>query len=331
MKFPALIFFVLFTSFAFGQTDETIRVDTSLVRLNIGVVDRQGKPVRNLSRENFAIYEDGAPQKILNFQPTEAPFSLVLLMDVSGSTKAIRQLMVQSASRFVDSLSPEDRVAVVSFNEKNRVLRDFTTNRKDIYYAISLVGSQKEGGQTRLYDALRFSLEKLKNENKRRTAIVVLTDGVDTVLEADDRRTFKPEQAATDALGGIKPEQNPQISAMLDFADKNGVTIFPLALPSGDPKRIADPTPFQVAKYTAARERLQYVANRTGGNFNVINRLEDMTLLYAAVAAQLRTIYSIEYQSSNGDKKSGKWRTISINVNSPEVFAARTRPGYYAR
>ena len=315
-----------------AQQDEVLTVDTSFVRLNVGVVDAQGRPITNLNQQNFTVYEDDVKQKIARFEPVMTPFSLVLLLDVSGSTKSIRQLISQSAARFIDALPPETRISVVTFNEKTDVLTEFTTDRKKVYYAVTLVESQKKGGDTMLYKALNFSLDKLKKEGQRRKAIVVLTDGIDTELEADDRRTVTAAKALTaeTAVAAVQPEQNSKLVQILDSADKQGVTVYPLALPTGDPARIPDPLPFQVAKYTAARGRLQILANRTGGTMNAINRLEDMGKLYASVAAELGTLYSVEYQSSNEPKRSGKWRTIRIEVNSPDLIA-KTRPGYYAK
>ncbi len=332
------VIFVLALVLLFGslaqaqQPDEVVTVDTSFVRLNVGVVNAQGHPITSLNQQNFTVYEDDVKQKIARFETVAAPFSLVLLLDVSGSTKSIRQLISQSAARFIDALPPETRIAVVTFNEKTDVLTEFTTDRKKVFYAITLVESQKKGGDTMLYKALDFSLDKLKKEGQRRKAVVVLTDGIDTELEADDRRTVSAAKAVTaeTAVAAVQPEQNSKLIQILDNADKQGVTVYPLALPTGDPARIADPLPFQVAKYTAARERLQILANRTGGTMNAINRLEDLGKLYASVAAELGTLYSVEYQSSNEPKRSGKWRTIRIEVNSPELIA-KTRPGYYAK
>src|SRR5258708_1889232 len=95
------------------QPDEVITTDTSLVQLNVGVVDKQGKSVTSLSRNDFAIYEDGVRRPILSFEPTEAPFSLVLMLDMSGSTVNFRQQIASAALRFLDALAPEDRVSVV--------------------------------------------------------------------------------------------------------------------------------------------------------------------------------------------------------------------------
>src|SRR2546425_1742356 len=90
-----------------AQQEDVITTETSLVQLNVGVVDRQGHAVTTLSRNDFAVYEDGVLRPIENFDPTEAPFSLVLLLDMSGSTINFRQQIQQAAIRFLDALSPD--------------------------------------------------------------------------------------------------------------------------------------------------------------------------------------------------------------------------------
>jgi Ca-activated chloride channel homolog len=317
-------------SFVAKAQDEPIRVDATLVRLNIGVVDARGNAVTTLNKENFSVYEDDVKQDILRFETTSAPFSVVMLLDVSGSTKSFRQLMSQAANRFVDVLSPNDRVAVITFNEKTEVLTDFTTNQKDIRYAVRLVGENGKGGSTMLYKALNQALQKLSKETSRRKAVVVLTDGIDTELEAADRRVAGNSPSAEEAVKLLSAKQNPQLRDVLDVADRQGVTVYPLALPSGDPAKLADPLPFQVARYAAARERLNLLANRTGGRLNAINRLDEMSRLYAAVAADLRTLYSVEYESSSERPRDGKWRAIRLETDRPELVV-RTRPGYFAR
>lgn len=324
------LFLLLGFAFAASAQDDVVKVETTLVRLNVGVVDTKGNVITNLNKDSFAVYEDNVKQNITRFEPVSAPFSIVMLLDVSGSTKSFRQQMAQAANRFTDALSPQDRVSVMTFNEKPELLTDFTTNQKDIKYAVSLVGTSGKAGKTMLYKALDEALKKLRKETSRRKAIVVLTDGIDTELESEDRKIAGNSQNAEEAANLIKPEQNLILSQILDTADRQGVTIYPLALPSGDPARLPDPMPFQVARYKAARERLQILANRTGGQLNAINRLDEMSRLYAVVAADLRTLYSIEYEPATTRPRDGKWRVIKLEVNRPELIV-RTRPGYYAR
>jgi VWFA-related protein len=307
--------------------DDVVRTDVSLVQLNVGVVDSRGRAVTSLSRNDFAVYEDGVKQSIAQFEPTNAPFSVVLLLDMSGSTITFREQLKLATTRFLDALAPEDRVAVVQFNAKVKKISNFGSDRKDTVYAINIA---EGAGETHLYDALMFSLKELEKEGKRRKAIVVLTDGLDTQMRSVDRAAVAKAQTDEEALKAIRPEASGPLTAVLNSADRQGVTIFPLALPSGDPKRLPIPGPDITGIYAAARTRLQSIANRTGGRLTEINRLDQMARLYAEVAADLRTLYTVAYQASGGRPRDGKWREIKVEVAYPELIA-RTRPGYFAR
>lgn len=329
MRFPKAILLVLILILSFlgvsAQDDDIIKVDSSVVRLNVGVVDGKGRPITRLNKENFTVYEDGVKQNILQFEPTVAPFSVVMLLDMSGSTLGFRETIRQSASRFIDALAPEDRVAVVEFYDKVNLRNDFTTDRRVIANSISVANGR---GKTQLYKAIDFAVEKLAKEGKRRKAIIVLTDGVDSTVRDEDREILEKTKS-TDIAAVIKPEKSDALSRLLNKSDAQGITIYPLALPTGDPFKLADPTPAQIAMFSAARSRLQILAERTGGTLNTINRLEEMGKLYAAVAADLRALYTVEYQSTN-DKRDGKWREIRVDVNNPELIS-RTRQGYFAK
>jgi len=325
-KWPfVLILICICTLLASGQEDDPLKIDTSLVRLNVGVVDQRGRSVTDLDRSNFKIFEDGVKQEITRFEPSTAPFSVVMMLDMSGSTLPMRQVMKQSAFRFLDALSPEDRVAVVEFYDKINLRNDFTTDRRVIANSINVSNGR---GKTQFYRALDFALDKLAREGNRRKAVIVLSDGVDTALQDIDRqRLANLDDAAVPTA--IKPEDSDILKRLLNKADLLGATIYPLALPTGDPAKLADPTPRQIAMYKAARARLQAVADRTGGTLHAINHLEDMGGVYAVVAAEIRTLYTIEYQTQN-EKKDGKWREVSIRVDNPNLIS-RTRPGYFAR
>ncbi|MCA1591030.1 MAG: VWA domain-containing protein [Acidobacteria bacterium] len=255
----------------------------------------------------------------------EAPFSVVLILDMSGSTIGFRQVIKQSAARFLDAIAPNDRVAVIEFYDKINVRNDFTTDRGIVMHSIQVSNGL---GKSPLYKAIDLALDKLAKENSRRKAIVVLTDGVDTAIQDKDRKTLE-SLPDTQVVSALKPEANDTLIKLLGRSDAQGVTIYPLALPTGNPLKLADPTPKQIAMFTAARQRLQIVADRTGGTLNTINRLEEMGRIYAQVAADMRTLYTIEYQPANA-KRDGKWRSIRIGVNDPDLIP-RTRQGYFAK
>lgn len=327
LKRSLILFLLIFTAGvgARGQVDDPIKVDSAIVRVNVGVVDPRGRPIMNLGKGDFKVFEDGVEQEVVRFENTSAPFSVVMLLDMSGSTKSFRQNIKLSAARFLDALEPDDRVAVVEFYSKINLLKDFTTNRAAANHAISVANGE---GDTDLYKALLFALNRLAKENSRRKAIVVLTDGVDTEMRNEDRKLLANLQP--DAMANaIRPEASASLNRLLSRSDLEGVTIYPLALPTGNPARLVDPTPLQLALYSAARTRLRLIAERTGGTLNEIERLEQMGTLYAAVAADLRTLYTIEYQPTNL-KRDGKWRSIKVAVSIPDLIS-RSRTGYYPR
>jgi VWFA-related protein len=313
-----------------AQQDDVLRTETALVQLNVGVVDKQGHSITNLSANDFTIYEDGVKRPIVHFEPTEAPFSLVMLLDTSGSTVTFRQQIEGAALRFLDALSPEDRVAVIDFNGKGVKLQlPFSTDRHRIAYTIGIT-LQTGRGETPLYEALRYSVKELAHEApRRRKAIVVLTDGLDTGARNSDRSILNKAPAG-DVDSAIKAETNSQLVSVLNEADREGVTIFPLALPSGDPKHLPLPDPAITAMYNAARTRLQLLADRTGGRLHEIHRLDDLAGLYARVAADLRTLYTVVYQPPNPSLHDGKWREIRVELSHGDLVAS-TKPGYFAR
>ena len=309
------------------EVEDTITTTTSLVQLNVGVVDRQGRAITSLSQNDFVIYEDGVKQTIQRFEPADSPFSLVLLLDMSGSTINFRQQLKLASIRFLDALGPQDRVAVIQFNEKVKSLTDFTLDRQKTAYAIDTLA--QGSGETNFYGALRYALKELEREGKRRKAVVVLTDGLDSQLRKVDRQTVASAQTDAEALATIKPDASSELNSVLASADRQGVSIYPLALPSGDPKRLPLPTPSIVGIYASARARMQSLADRTGGRLHEINRLEKMAELYREVAANLRTLYTVAYQPS-GDRERGKWHEIRIEVPNSGLIA-RTKSGYFAR
>ena len=326
------VLFVAFLSVFVGspiraqEVDDVIRTESSLVQLNIGVVDKQGRPITSLTQKDFVVYEDGVKQAIQHFEPVDAPFSLVLMLDMSGSTINFRQQLKLASQRFLDALAPEDRVAVIQFNKEVKSLTGFTVDRLKTAYAIEIATG---AGETYLYEALKYALKELEKEGKRRKAIVVLTDGLDTHLRNSDRASLSKAQTDAEALATIDPHSSADLRNVLAAADRQGVTIYPLALPSGDPKRLPIQTPNIVGIYAAARARMQSLADRTGGRLNEINKLQYMAQLYREVAANLRTLYTVAYQPQ-GERARGKWHEIKVEVTYSDL-TARTKPGYFAR
>ena len=160
---------------------------------------------------------------------------------------------------------------MIAFNEKVETLTDFTSDRKKIAYAIDLAEGK---GTTEFYKALSYALEQLAKEQKRRKAIIVLSDGLDTQMRNLDRAAAAKATTDQEAIASVKPTASAPLNGVLNAADRQGVTIYPLALPSGDPKRLPERDPRITAIYASARARMQTLADRTGGRLNEIRRLK---------------------------------------------------------
>src|SRR5688572_1649015 len=196
LLFFTFLVLVAATAATAQEVDDVVRTETSLVQLNVGVVDKQGRPITSLTRNDFVIYEDGVRQAIQHFAPVDAPFSLVLMLDMSGSTVNFRQQLKLASQRFLDALAPDDRVAVIQFNKEVKPLTGFTVDRMKTAYAIEIATG---AGETYFYEALKYALKELDKEGKRRKAIVVLTDGLDTHHRNSDRRRLSKAQTEAEA------------------------------------------------------------------------------------------------------------------------------------
>ncbi|HEY0080747.1 MAG TPA: VWA domain-containing protein [Pyrinomonadaceae bacterium] len=157
------------------DASEVVKVETDLVAVPVVASDRNDRYVPDMRREEFELYEDGAKQEIVFFATTSAPFHVVLMLDTSASTQEKLGQIQQAAISFVEQLQPEDRIKVVSFDDKVRSLSDFTNDRATLGAAIRRTFP---GRGTKLYDAMQLALRSLVRVEGRK-AVVIFTDGVD--------------------------------------------------------------------------------------------------------------------------------------------------------
>ena len=157
---------------------DIVRVNTTLVSIPVSVMDRDGKYIPNLRKEDFRIWEDGVEQQVAYFASTEKPFTVALLIDTSGSTQNKLGEIQDAAIAFVNQLRADDRVMIVSFNDKIRVLTPQPTNDRALLR--NAIQQTEAGNGTRLYDAVDQVINQYLNHIEGRKAIVLFTDGVDT-------------------------------------------------------------------------------------------------------------------------------------------------------
>src|SRR2546425_2276008 len=167
-----------------SDATETIRIDTDLVNLNVSVFNLRASQTNGLlQQKDFAVFDNGALQEISFFASNEAPFDLVLLLDLSGSTANKIGLIRKSSKRFVDAARPGDRIAILTFAAELRVVSRLSSDHEALKKTIDNI--EQPGGGTNFWDALRFVLEHILGQSRaenRRSAVVVMTDGIDNAL-----------------------------------------------------------------------------------------------------------------------------------------------------
>lgn len=288
---------------------------SSLARVQARVTDRTGRAVTGLTAKDFTVTEGGVERAVHDVTPTTAPFNLVLLLDVSGSVEERIDFIRKAALAFLSTAGPQDRISIVSFRDDVQLVSEFTSDRGVLTERIKDI---QAGGATALYDALGYSLvHVLRPLRGQRTGVVVLSDG-------DDNRSFLSFGTITDAVY------------------ETGAIIYPLYIPSGlIPSSSApaatstlDPTRTRFLELTSrADEEGRRLAEVSGGTYYPITRLEQLQRAYDDVAAQLRTAYTVTYETGSGARPDSRVRVkvsregASVTLSpAVGVSAAATTP-----
>ena len=292
---------------------DTIRIETRLVNLNIKAIDRAGQPLTSLKLSDFEVYEDGVKQNVEHFRPVNAPVNVVLLLDLSGSTKKRRRSMADAAKQFIDALPAQDKISVVAFTRRYKALTGFTSDKAALKEAAEQI-NRIEGG-TAFYDSMWKALDDLDKVPDARKAIVVLTDGEDESLVGDE-------------------ETSHTFDDLLGRAAEEDVTIYPIYFKATDQMRkvgvvFGSGSLLGDDKARTARKQLESLAEQTGGELVNAQREEDLQDAYGRVATELHTIYSLGYLPDSM-KHDGSFRKITVKV-AREGALARTRKGYFDR
>ncbi|MBK6721857.1 MAG: VWA domain-containing protein [Acidobacteria bacterium] len=285
-----LFLFVGSTTTLTQTEDETISVDASIVVVNASVLDASGKPMSGLGQKLFRIFEDGVEQKLELFSSDETPFAAVILLDTSGSMERRVSLARSAAIQFLDGLRADDFVAIYNFDSKVKLVQDFSNSRdiRDQVYDL------KADGMTVMNDAVFKAAELLSKREEKRKAIVVLSDGADTMSGKSSEKALQAAIAA-------------------------GCTIYTV-----DMSAIND--------NSVGRRQNQGVlknfADKTGGKFIATPGGHAMREAFRSIVGEIGVQYTLAYSPTN-TKRDGKWRAIEVRVGRPNL-TIRTRKGYKA-
>ena len=322
------------TSDEVGEGD-VVRIDTNLVTVPVSVLDRQGRFISDLRREQFTVFENGVEQKIAYFEPTEKPFTVALLLDTSGSTFFHLWEIKEAAISFAKQLRPQDRVLVVTFDNLVMLLTEATNDSRVVTEVVQR--NAITGFATRLYDALDLVIKQRLNKIDGRKAIVLFTDGVDTASYQATYKSTLHEIEELDALiypvyydttdfGEAQTRTNTTI--VTTTLRRGSIPIFSTSgeiygtPPASGPGTSPD-------EYKSAGRYLHQLADKTGGQLYQANDRTQLSEAFSKIAEQLRHQYSLGYYPQT-TPQGGERREIRVHVSQPDV-AVRARDSYVQR
>ncbi|MCA1567404.1 MAG: VWA domain-containing protein [Acidobacteria bacterium] len=289
--------------------DDVIKVETDLVTLNASVVERStGRVITGLKQEDFKIEEDGVEQKIVHFESINAPFDLLLLIDLSGSTAKVTDIIRAATARFVSVTRPQDRIAIIAFSGATTLVSPFTSNKSALAAAINSM--QSPNGDTKLYDAINYALDYIDKESvsTRRKAIIVMSDGLDSNL---------PNVTGS---GSTLPYK-----AIYNRAQEFDGMIY--AVWTNTEYEAHSPLDIQPETFDLAYNQLYDLSEAGSGLFYEVEKLEDLAGIYEKVISDLGTVYSLSFNPTNKGRD-GRLRRIRLHFPNKPGAVARTKQSY---
>jgi Ca-activated chloride channel homolog len=289
-----------------------IGVAVNQVFLSVNARSVGGGFVRDLDQDDFLVFEEGRLQRIENFYTGQVPVKAVLLVDVSGSSQITLTDIRRAAWEFVQRLDPEDEIAVVTFNHQTRLLLDFSKDRSKVRLALD---SMYARGYTVLNDALYVIFDDLLRELRGKTAVIMLTDGIDTA-------SMVSWEAASELA--LRTDTMVYVVSQSDEyrAQAIGIRQQLRSMSRIIPKQLQD-------DYIAERKQaMARLANLSGGRLLNSTDFHSLTDVYQQIADEIKNQYYLSYIPTD-QTRDGSWRSIDVKLSRGGVVAS-TRPGYYA-
>lgn len=292
------------------EVDEgsVVRVSTSLISVPAVVMDRNGRYIANLRKEDFKIYEDGVEQNLAYFASVEKPFTVALMLDVSGSTQFQLSQIRDAANTFVSRLRYNDRLMAVTFDGKISVLTE-PASVGDIRRTKLHIPAVTDG--TVLYDAVDFVLKRMAGIPGRK-AIVLMTDGVDQNSIASFKGTVRDIAEQDVLIYTVQYNTLPQLPERLSQIKNEKAR-----------RKIQERL---LKGYALSEPYLRALAEKTGGRFYRAEDLRDIGPAFEAITAELGVQYSLGYYPKE-NSSAGTERMIKVRVRYPNMVV-RARDSY---
>jgi VWFA-related protein len=290
----------------------TFSSEVKVVSLLATVRDRSGAIVKNLTKDDFRLEEDGQPQTIQYFsRESDLPLTITLLVDTSRSMQTVFEPERAASNKFLEQVLREDRdlAAVVHFDVKVGVLQGFTSSREKLAAALAKLKIPPRPA-TLLYDGIKEASENLMRKQTGRKAFILLSDGMDVRSKTSIGTAIEYAQRADTMIDAILFAHRPN---RLNRPGPVGVAI-------AIPRRNRPPK---------GRQTMERLAEETGGGFFEVSEDNPIDKIYAQIEEELRSQYSIGYTPSRVDKN-GKYRKLKLTTVQTNLIV-RTRDGYYPK
>jgi VWFA-related protein len=275
-----------------------IRIDTTLVLIPVTVTDPMGRFVTGLDKENFKVLEDKTEQEVVQFSSEDAPLSVGIVFDTSGSMGAKLMKSREAVAQFMKTANPQDEFFLVQFNDRPELMIPFTPETEEIQNRLTFMQSR---GRTALLDGVYMAMSQMKKAHNPRKAILIISDGGDN----------SSRYSETEVKNAVR-ESDVQIYAIGIFE--------PVAARGRTPEELSGPS------------LLSEITESTGGRHYAVDNLAELPDVAAKIGIELRNEYVLGYSPKNTNRD-GKYRRVQVKLvkttGLPQLKAI-FRTGYYA-
>lgn len=275
-----------------------LRAETTLVLIPVSVTDASNRFVLGLEKQDFQVFEDGAEQRVTQFSGEDAPLSVGLLVDISGSMGAKIDTSREAAAQFLKTMNAGDEAFLIEFSDRAELSQGFTEDSEEIQNKLSSVEPE---GLTALLDAVDLGLNEMKKARNPRKALLIISDGGDN-----------HSHYSSDEIKSLIRKADVQIYAMGVFEPYSYLTL-------------------STAELSGPR-LLSEISEQTGGRAFAARQFSDLPGIAARIGIELRNQYVLAYTPSN-QVRDGKYRKVEVKLKQPpglSALKARWRLGYYA-
>lgn len=287
----------------------TFQSNSAMVLIPVNITDRDGKTIQGLRAENFTVFDEQAPQQIASFSAEDAPCSVGLVLDISGSMRYALSTTKRIADGFLKASNPEDEFLMLTVSSIPDADSGFTTEAEALAQDVQ---ATRAGGMTALLDTVYLGLNRMRKATRPRRALVILSDGMDNQSRYSKRELLR-----------LALESDVQVYTIL----VDGIGGFSAGAGPYVPSMVAKP--WQQAAQREGPDALKELSEKTGGLFFHVRSDAEGAEAAARTARALRNEYIIGYRAPNS-ASSGKWHRVQVKSTVPKarIFA---RSGYYAQ